>query len=420
MKPILNRAQSRQFDEQAIGPATVPSLVLMENAGRGAAEVIQLQYPECAQLLVLCGPGNNGGDGLVVARRFLTWGRAVRVWLSAPSTQFSGDALLQFEAYRGLGGQFDVHNGRQQFEAAVAESDVLVDGLFGTGLTRAITGELAELVDVLNCSGKPIVALDLPSGLDADRGVELGTCVRAAHTVSFAFAKLGHFATLAQQVVGRLHVVDIGVPSRLAAADEPAAHRVEASDIRQALLARGVVSHKGQAGHVLVVAGAAGTLGAARLSAHGALRSGAGVVTVATRSEVAPLLESTAWETMIRPLSTNSSEQSLSVLRELLGKANTVVFGPGLGTDHHAQAWARCVLDEFAGTVVLDADGLSLYAGRAKELRDTRATLVLTPHPGEASRLLSLSSAEVEEDRFGAALHLAQTTDSVVVLKGRR
>lgn len=423
MKPVLSRSQSREFDAKAIRQG-VPSVVLMENAGRGAAEVMREQYPRATRFLVVCGPGNNGGDGLVVARRLLTYGLSVEVWLACAPAQLRDDAALQWAAYCGVGGRYSIRSSQSssgddnaRVICGLEDADVVVDAMFGTGLTRCVDGTYAQLVEALNGSGKPVVALDLPSGLDADSGTKLGVCVRAAHTIAFAFAKPGLFSTFAQSVVGQLHVVDIGVPPVVPDTLQPVFLQVEEQDVRAALRTRTAVSHKGQAGHVLVVAGASGTMGAARLSAHGAMRSGAGLVTLAARAEVASALESTAWEVMVRAL---PSQQALAVdaLAHLLPRSDSIVFGPGLGVDAISSAWASYILREYAGTLVLDADGLTLFAGNVNQLADSRANLILTPHPGEAARLLACSTDEVEADRFGAARELARLSRSTVVLKG--
>lgn len=421
MDPILTRAQSRELDERVI-EAGVPSLILMENAGRGAAEVIRRKWPS-ARLLVVCGSGNNAGDGLVVARHWLTWGASARVWLTTRT--LSPDAQAQLHALEACGGatyfaqegggrEHGVLSDRAAWEDELARSDVLVDALFGTGLSRPVNGEARALIEAMNQSGKPIVALDVPSGLDCDRGVALGTTVQAHTTVCFAAAKRATATTLGRRVCGEIEVSGLGVPLRAFAADEDAVWLPSDADVHEALEHRPRVTHKGQAGHVVVVAGALGTTGAALLAARGAFRAGAGLVTIATHVEVAQLLETQSPEVMKTGL--HAGAAGLQQLERLLQRATSVVIGPGLGLTPQARDWVEHVVNRFAGPVVVDADAITA----CRELTEwsRRGNLVFTPHPGEAARLLDVNTADVEADRFEALDRLVQHMGNVVLLKG--
>lgn len=409
MEPFLTRKQARELDSLVI-EAGVPSLVLMENAGRGAAEVIMRQWSG-GRLLVVCGAGNNAGDGLVVARRWLLWGFPVCVWLT--TTALSADAMQQLRAYEACHGR-TILDQPSAWESEARAADVLVDALFGTGLSRSVDGRHAELIALMNASGKPIVALDLPSGLDSDRGVPLGLSVSANTTISFGAAKRASATTHGVSMCGQLQVVDIGAPLPLDTLTDVIAWQPSAADVQAKLATRGAVTHKGQAGHVVVVAGSMGTTGAALLAAKGAFRAGAGLVTVATHAEVARLYETAIPEVMNVGLDSGSA--GAEKLERLLDRATSVVVGPGLGLGEDAARWVECIVNRFNGTVVVDADAITLCARLAAWSR--RGNLVFTPHPGEAARLLGTTSQEIEADRFGALARLVVQTDNVVVLKG--
>lgn len=411
--PIVTREQSRELDRKLIEEDGVPSLILMENAGRGAVEVLVREFGDAGKLVVVCGVGNNGGDGFVVARRWLTMGRECMVCLTGPVERMSEDARLQYRAYVGIGGRV-VTSDADAFGQVLTECDLVVDAIFGTGLSRPIQGVEADVIERINASGKRVFALDLPSGLDANTGTVLGTCVRASVTVTFGCAKQGCFTFGATPYVGHVEVVDVGAPLPVASLDGHLAFPIVGSDVEAVLASEPPVGHKGQAGHVLVVAGTPGTLGAARLSAHGAFRGGAGVVTIATQSDAAAALNDGAWEVMVRSVGPAYSDGLASWVK----KAASIVFGPGLGVSEVTGDWLEALVGEFRGVVVVDADGLTVLAQRPNIAGRTVAQLVLTPHPGEAGRLLGCSAAEVEADRFGAVRALGEKWGATVVLKG--
>lgn len=413
MLPIVTREQSRELDRSLIEDSGIPSLVLMENAGRGAVDVLLRRFEHVTKLVVVCGVGNNGGDGFVVARRWLTMGYPCTVCLTGRAERLSGDARAQYLAYVGVGGKV-VTTDAAAFDQALGECDVIVDAIFGTGLSRPVQGVEADVVERINASAKRVLSLDLPSGLDANTGNVLGTCVRADVTVTFGCGKRGCFTFGATPYVGDVEVVDIGAPLPIGSLEGRLAFPIRLSDVQRALAAESPVGHKGQAGHVLVVAGTPGTLGAARLSAHGAFRAGAGVVTIATQPEAATELNDGAWEVMVRAVGPAYSDG----LSAWVDKATSVVFGPGLGVSTVTGDWLEGLLSHFRGVVVVDADGLTTLAQRPDIAQRNVAQLILTPHPGEAGRLLGCPAAEVEADRFGAAQALSEKWGATVVLKG--
>lgn len=422
MLRVLSRAQMREFDRLATVACGVPSIVLMENAGRGAADVIadELALPRQGRsphVVVVCGGGNNGGDGYVVARRLALLGAHLEVFALRPEARLRGDALANHRAFVGTGGQVRALGleALATLEDALASAEWVVDAIFGTGLDRAVEGLEREVISLLNRGTARRVALDLPSGLDADTGAVHGVAVRAELTITFAAPKLGLMTPSGLVHRGRLRTVDIGVPPAALRAAGESAQLVEAADVRSALAPRAFDAHKAAAGRVLVLAGSAGKIGAALLVAHGALRAGAGLVTLAAMPEVADALDQRVLEAMTARLEPQALEASLTAL---LATTRAVAIGPGLGFDALAQRVVEHTVLEYAGPVVVDADAISHFAGKPEALAKARGSLVLTPHPGELGRLLGMSAAEVEADRPAALAKAVAVTGATVLLKG--
>ena len=427
MIPVLSREQMRSLDRYAIEDCRVPSLVLMENAGRGATRVVEQVLAEGgaratrgARVVVLCGPGNNGGDGFVVARRLLGRGARVRVLLTTAADRLQGDARLNHQAYCGVGGdvvEIRDESAVPEVRAALGDCDLCVDGLLGTGLDREVTGRLRAVIELVNAASVPTVALDIPSGLDSNRGIKLGVAVRATATVTFAHYKLGLVCTQGAELAGQVEVADIGVPAELYRQVGAEAFLVDSTDVGQAIGARQISVHKGSAGRVLAVCGSPGKTGAALLVGHGAGRAGAGLVTIAASPAVADALDQRVMEVMTTRIDPNDAVASLG---GPLANTDAVVIGPGLGLDVLSRRIVDHVVLEWDGVKVVDADALTHFAGRTEALRAARGRCVLTPHPGEMGRLLDCSAAEVEADRFGAVARLADRSGAVVLLKGPR
>lgn len=402
----------RQFDRYASEVGKLPSLLLMENAGRGATEAIVRHFPE-RSYVVVCGSGNNGGDGFVVARRMLTLGRDVLVVCSTPTERSSPDATVMRQAYEALGGRCEALAPEALASIGADTQTVIVDALFGTGLDREVTGPYAAMIDAINHAPCPVASLDVPSGVDADTGRVLGAAVRADLTLTFAHPKLGLLTPRGRAQSGQLEVVDIGVPGQLVEHVGHSAVTVEASDLAQLLAARGIATHKGDSGRVAVVAGSRGTIGAARLVARAAHRAGAGLVTFINFDDVVSQLEAQVSETMTARL--NSATPGESLL-ELARNSDALVIGPGLGVDQRTRELVEAAL-ELECTKIIDADALSVLATNPAVLTKSSRT-ILTPHPGEAGRLLGTSASAIEDDRFGSLARLVESTQAVVVLKG--
>lgn len=440
----------RAFDKHAIEECQVPGVVLMENAGRGAADVLSAMievdrprasddrrrafpsrhvrtpgqpasYPLNARVVVVCGTGNNGGDGFVVARHLLARGAEVSVILTGHSENVSGDARINHDAYIDLGGafvEFPEGSPLDDLRSELARADYVIDAMFGTGLDRPITGRLLEIIGAFNAAKARKVALDIPSGLDADSGAALGIAVEADDTVTFGHLKIGLLTPEGARLAGRVHVVDLGVADGTIL--DKVGHVAEVIDPFDALFAlpeREANVHKHAAGNVLVIAGSQGKLGAAMLTAQAAMRAGAGLVTICTWSDAVQSLESRTVEIMTTSIDVGSMEASLDAA---LANRHVVAIGPGFGLDERARRAVDHVVLGYPGFVVADADAITHFSDRPRDLKSAKGTIVLTPHPGELGRLLGKSGNEIERDRFGAVREAVALTGAMIVLKGAR
>jgi len=418
--------EMRALDRWTIAHGT-PGPVLMERAGAGAARVLRarLRRPR-GPVVVVCGRGSNGGDGLVIARHLRRAGLAAEVWLAARAADVSGDAAGMLQQWcRGRGKVHEVVARRhvQALAERLARAAVVVDALFGTGLNAPLSGVPAAIVGAINACGAPVLAVDIASGLSADTGRPLGTAVQATVTATFAFPKIGQLLHPGVDHTGRLEVVDIGIPAAAVAAVGPRTTLLDERAVGGLLPRRPRDAHKGTFGHVLVVAGSRGKLGAALLATEAAARAGAGLVTLAVPAALQPQCEGLVREAMTAALpdagdGVASPGDGAEVEGLLAGRA-AVVCGPGLGTHPDTRALVAYVVRRCRAPLVLDADGLNAIAG-THLLRTRPAATVLTPHPGEMARLLGTDTDTVQGDRLGAARGLAAREQVVVVLKGAR
>ena len=397
----------RTLDQVIINDYHVPGYVLMERAGEAAFEILRAQWPSAKQLVVICGCGNNAGDGFVVARLAHKFGYNVRLLSLVGLDKLHGDALTAARAATeaGVNMQGDVAG----VDAAFLQlCDVIIDGIFGTGLDREVEGRWRETIEAMNASGRPVLALDIPSGLSADTGCAQGVAVEAMHTVSFIGLKQGLFTGQGRHYCGEVHFADLDAPHDAYESVAPASRLVCYQDIAKPIFSpRSASAHKGQHGHVLLIGGDEGMSGAMCLAGEAALRSGAGLVSIATRRQHAALLSAQ------RPELMSHGVESIDELKPLLDKASVVAIGPGLGQSDWAKQMLQAALDTNKPLVV-DADGLNLLA-QENHVRDQ---WILTPHPGEAARLLNTTVKKVEQDRFAAVRALQQRFAAIVVLKG--
>ncbi len=412
------------LDRRAIDAFGVPGLVLMENAGRACADVVSARVPGDGRVVVLCGTGNNGGDGFVVARHLHCRGVAVQVVLAGDGAAVRDDARVNLRALERL--PVPLHVVAEEplpaaVEALFAAPAVVVDALFGTGLRSEPRGVARALIARANASAAWRLAVDIPSGVHGADGHVPGEAFRAHRTVTFALPKVGLLVYPGAAYVGELTVADITIPpAAVAEADLPTS-TVERAEAAGLFAARRPDAHKGHFGHVLVVAGSTGKAGAALLAAAAALRAGAGLVTVATDGPTQARIEGRMAEVMVEAVRADAdAPPDPARLGALLAGKSAVAFGPGLGATPATFALLQAVLGAAHGPVVIDADGLNVLAGRLAELPDPRPPLVLTPHPGEAGRLVGVGSAAIQRDRLGHARDLARRSGAIVVLKGAR
>ncbi len=412
---LVTAEEMRALDRHTIATLGVPAELLMENAGRVvASEVLRLRRAG-ATVWVACGPGNNGGDGLVIARHLHAWGVPVAVWLLGDAERLAGDAAANLRRARAFGVPFAP-------ALTPVPGDVIVDALFGTGLGRPLAGDAAAAVARIAAARPtcPVLAVDLPSGLHADTGQPLGAALQADVTVTLGLPKLGLVLEPGRTLAGRIVVGRIGIADH--APGVPAAAELWT----RAAAARGLperprAGHKGSFGHVLVAAGSRGKTGAAVLAALGASRVGAGLVTIATPASCQPVLAAKTTEAMTAALPESDGEfarEAEKALLELAAARDVVVLGPGIGRAASTGALVLRLARAFAAPLVLDADALFAFQGQLGLLRERTAATVLTPHPGEAATLLGCSAAEVNRDRVGAARELAKSSGAVALLKG--
>jgi ADP-dependent NAD(P)H-hydrate dehydratase / NAD(P)H-hydrate epimerase len=428
---ILTAAEMKEVDRLTTARYRVPSLTLMENAGRSVAEFIQSQFSNLAarRIVVLCGKGNNGGDGFVAARHLKKMGAAPEVFLVGKPSEARGDAATNLNRWKKVGKLSPDRVLDRKFFAQLPPAAIVVDALLGTGIRGGVEGRLRDLINSVNEHGPGtfVVAVDIPSGLQADTGAVEGAAIVADHTVTFTAPKLGQVYGEGAHRVGSLHVCQIGSPPAVVV--ETAKGNIRWSDADESAFyasPRRIDGNKGEYGHALVVAGSTGKSGAAVLASWSALRAGAGLVTVATPEPVLPIIAAHTPEIMTEPLaatlSGTISERTLEggLFGKLLSGKRALAIGPGLTTNEETQKFVRSVVGERSVPIILDADGLNAFAGRASELKSSQGHLCITPHPGEMARLLGCSVRDVQVRRIEVAQQAAQDWNAVVVLKGHQ
>ncbi len=431
MAMALTAAQMRAVDRAAIEGLGLPGLVLMENAGRGTVAAIRQARPDllAGKIAVVCGAGQNGGDGFVIARHLAGGGADVRVHLVAPRARVSGDARVFLTVAERLGIAIEDHAGDEDPASwcrRLAGTELIVDAIFGTGLRSEVQGAPAAAIAAMNGARAYRVAVDVPSGLDADSGRVRGVAVKADLSATMGALKLG-LVLDAEAAVGRLAVVDLGVSveglAAAAQAEGPLCRYLEEAEVAALAPRPGSAGHKGTRGHALIVAGSAGKTGAAALAARAALRAGAGMATIASTREGQTALDAKVLEVMTACYTggPDADDQSFGQILELGRRMQAVALGPGIPTGPGTQALVRRMAAELPLPLVIDADGLNHLASEAPAwLARAPAARVLTPHPGEMARLLGTSTEAVQSDRLGVARRLAAATGAVVVLKGAR
>jgi len=399
---LYSAADLHEADRRAALQPGLRDGVLMDRAGSAAYRLLRERFPRARRIAVVCGPGNNGGDGYVVARLAREAGLTVEVLVPANPDRLSGDARQAFERWHATDG-LATHSDFSRLTAC----DVIVDALFGIGLERPLDEKWKLAVDAMNASRMPVMALDMPSGLHADTGRVLGVSVRANVTISFIGLKPGLFTGCGREYSGVIHFDDLGVPAEVLRGLQPVAHRITESSLRGLLTPRSQHAHKGDAGRVLVIGGQPGMPGAVRLAGEAAYRAGAGLVRLATHPDHAAMIGATRPELIAQGVANGLS------LSGQAGGASAVAVGPGIGLD----AWGReltLAAFELEAPLVVDADALRHLATHPRQ----HDNWVLTPHPGEAAALLDVTVEDVQFDRLRIAKAISKRFGGVCVLKG--
>jgi len=425
---LVTASESRQLDQLA-EQAGVPSIVLMENAALRLAEVVQQHFEldPPKRIVVVCGKGNNGGDGLALARHLHNIGFSVQAFLLADPNELKGDAAINFRAATQLGVPVQPLPSPEDLCHLIEplrRADLVVDALLGTGIVGEVRGISADAIPLLNEHACRILSVDVPSGINSDTGEVCGVAVRADATVTLGAIKLGLMLFPAADYVGDLFVGSLGVPETLFASLNIRRFVTTHELVAQALPPRHPNSHKGNYGRVLVVGGAPGMTGAALLAGKAALRSGAGLVQVALPKSLNLAAEAAALEVMSFPLPETDAgtiaPEALSALTPRLDWADVIAVGCGISRHERTQTFVRQLVAQVDKPMLIDADGLIALAGHTDLLRKRQALTVLTPHPGEMAALLKTTTEEVQRDRVGIALHATETFHAIVVLKGAR
>ncbi len=432
---LVKAAEMRELDQEATRRYGIPSLLLMENAGLSVVSAVLSRFwenePRGKVALIVAGPGNNGGDGLVVGRHLFNRGARVEILLTAPPESYKGDAAINLKIVAEMGIPYQVFCREKitELREALGRSDLIIDALFGTGFKGIPQEPIASLIRMINESKKPVLSVDLPSGLEADTGRVGGECIRARLTVTLGLPKLGLYLEPGARYAGEVATGDISFPPELRSENEGTYFLIDQAMVARSLPPRQPHYHKGNYGHVVVIGGARGYTGAAALASNAALRSGAGLVTAAVPASLYPILAAKLTEAMTRPVPETAgggfARSAYASLEELLGRATVLAIGPGLGQEAETGVFLQKLLQKVEPPVVFDADALNLLARDREFLtdpvfRERRKRWVLTPHPGEMARLLSLDVSAVQADRIGNAAWASQEWGTVVVLKGAR
>jgi hydroxyethylthiazole kinase-like uncharacterized protein yjeF len=420
---IVTVAEMRAIDRATTERFGIPSLTLMEDAGAAVADYVLTQHAAARRVVVFCGKGNNGGDGFVAARRLHQQGRKVQVILLASPSDLRGDAALMFAKLPAAA--IAVHSSDELKSDRVRLSlpaDLYLDAILGTGFKPPLSGLYAEAIAILNASPIPVVAVDIPSGADADAtSLQTGTIARADAIVTFTAARPAHvFSSLTS---GSTYAAEIGSPDE-AIVSAQQLNVITARDIASAVAPRHAESNKGNYGHVLVVGGSLGKAGSVAMAGMAALRAGAGLSTVATAKSVLATVAGFHPELMTEALA-ETEEGSIAAaaadqLDELVEKKTVVAIGPGISRHAQTAEQVRRLVAKCEVPLVLDADGLNAFEGRTQELNGAGRSLVITPHPGEMARLVGCTIAEVQANRLGVPRKFAQEHQLIVVLKGHR
>jgi NAD(P)H-hydrate epimerase len=426
---LVTTEEMRNFDSITINEFGIPGVVLMENAGRSTFRMIEEIFHgkvENVKVVVICGAGNNGGDGYVIARYLINHGAQVSTFLLSPKDKIKGDALINLRVLEKITNEIYELDGISAINSAVEvwnEADLIVDALLGTGLNSEVRTPFKEAISEINrCSGV-IVSVDIPSGVNGDTGKIMGKAIIADYTATYQFCKIGMSIYPGLENCGKIEVMDISIPFGAIVENPPKAFLYDsAEDSDYFNLRESPEAHKGVFGHMLVVGGSPGKTGAIAMAASSGARMGCGLVTVAAPASLNPILETKLTEEMTEPLPEDVQgylgTTSLERILEIADEKSVMVFGPGLSVNEELSRMTRGILSSYTGPMIIDADGLNCLSDHIDLIRDAKAEIIITPHPGEMARLRGCRVKEVQENRIDMARSTATDLGVWVVLKG--
>ncbi len=426
---LVNSREMKAIDHNAIKEYGIAGIVLMENAGIRCVEVIEeiLGVTAGKTVVILVGRGNNGGDGLVIARHLLNAKAHVFVFALSPPEVLPPDSRTNYEIFKNMGGQFSLLQKEEDLDSlllCLLNSDLIVDALYGIGFKGSLSEYEARLVDMVNWCNKPVVAVDIPSGVDADTGLVHGAAIKATHTISFALPKIGLVLEPGKDYVGTLSIADISIPYKLLEDSRLQTNLITADMVGPLIKRRPAESHKGTFGHALLVGGSVGLTGAVVMASYAALRCGAGLVTAALPESLVPVVDGVMTEVMTSPLPETGQAvvglEALAILDNLMNTVSVGAIGPGMSDHSEAAAVLQHILQHSGIPLVIDADGLNALAGNTEVFKQRQVPIVLTPHPGEMARLTGKSIAEIQSHRLAIARQYALEWGVTLVLKGNK
>ena len=425
---VVTPEEMRKIDNRAIAEFGIPGIVLMENAAIRTVDVIEREYPnlhKSGKVLVLVGSGNNGGDGLAIARHLMLKGIDVEVVLFFPEDRLTGDAKLNLDIYKGLGGLSGLVTCKEHMtslDQILSQADLIVDSIFGTGIARNIEGIISETIEKVNKSNVPVVAVDIPSGINGQNGQVMGVGIKATHTVSFGYVKRGHLLYPGREYTGKLNIVSISLPQDSAKAIEVKSFNLDDREMALYIKERPRDGHKGTFGKVGVIAGSLGLAGAACLTSMAALKGGAGLVTLGCPASLSSIFQSKMTEVMTYPLEDGEqghlSQEAIPDIHKFLKDKDVLAIGPGLGLKCDGLEILRYILGEFDISIIMDADALNHISKDSKLLSTYRGSIVITPHPGEMARLTGRSIEKILASPVETAAEFAGDMGVIVLLKG--
>jgi len=431
---LVTSNEMMNLDNIAINKYSIPGIVLMENAGLQVVHKIKQLFNyflENKRIMIFCGKGNNGGDGMVIARHLINKGADVKVFLLSSPSEIKGDAATNLKILQSMGvriypiiNEKDLH----RVNIAMIYSDLIVDAIYGTGFKGEAKGISTSLIKLINESKKIVLSVDLPSGLEADTGEVCGECIKATHTITFGLPKIGLYLEPGCRFSGQIEVVDISLPQKLFNQNSLNRELITLDWVKSKLTKRESNTHKGNYGHVLVVGGSPGMTGAVYLAATGALKAGAGLVTAAIPRSLNSILEQKLTEVMTKPLPENDKgflgRDSLEPILEMIKSVDTIVIGPGMSVSIEGETLLKELMPQIKIPIVLDADGLNLLsrivASDKEFLKKIQAEIIFTPHPGEMARLCQINIQEIQKDRLTIGEKFAKEWGVILVLKGSK